>query len=214
MKSIDIHKYNTWIFDCDGVILDSNRIKTDAFRHIASEFGSDITDRFILYHKDHGGISRYEKISFLQKLVKDKIINVSKLTLDYGDYCRREITKCDEVTGFSDFITLVSGKKTFVVSGGDERELREVFKGRGIDKYFNAIYGSPMTKGSILHSMDVNKDIDYPAVYIGDSKYDHDCVSNFDIDFIFMSEFSDFSGWEDYCKEKSIVAVSNYLDLL
>ena len=58
---IDIDDYDVFIFDCDGVILDSNILKSEAFEHaLTLEDKSDV-ERLIQYHKDNGGISRYEK---------------------------------------------------------------------------------------------------------------------------------------------------------
>ena len=44
-------KYNTIVFDCDGVILNSNAIKTEAFRNILSNYDLKAVDEFIDYHK-------------------------------------------------------------------------------------------------------------------------------------------------------------------
>ena len=46
-----LSKYKSIIFDCDGVILNSNSVKTQAFYLIAKSFGDEIADSFIEYHK-------------------------------------------------------------------------------------------------------------------------------------------------------------------
>ena len=59
-----VHKYNTFIFDNDGVILDSNQAKTKAFaKSVESYNGNKIKD-FINYHVKNGGVSRFEKIDY------------------------------------------------------------------------------------------------------------------------------------------------------
>ena len=35
---IDIDDYDVFIFDCDGVILDSNKLKSEAFEHAFAEY--------------------------------------------------------------------------------------------------------------------------------------------------------------------------------
>jgi len=45
-----INKYKTLVFDCDGVILDSNRVKTDAFHKAALFYGGEVADIFVQYH--------------------------------------------------------------------------------------------------------------------------------------------------------------------
>ena len=60
---IDINKYDCFIFDCDGVILDSNKIKTEAFFSLALPYGKGIAKLLVDYHTQNGGISRYLKIN-------------------------------------------------------------------------------------------------------------------------------------------------------
>ena len=55
-----ISEYNSLIFDCDGVILNSNEIKTSCFRKILKRYNQDAVEDFIDYHKKNGGISRYK----------------------------------------------------------------------------------------------------------------------------------------------------------
>ena len=37
---MDLTKYNTIIFDCDGVLLNSNFKKSEAYRYAAVDFGA------------------------------------------------------------------------------------------------------------------------------------------------------------------------------
>ena len=48
---MDISQYATLIFDCDGVILDSNKIKTTAFYNTALPYGEDAAEALVNYHK-------------------------------------------------------------------------------------------------------------------------------------------------------------------
>ena len=55
----------------------------------------------------------------------------------------------------------------FIVLGGDQNELREVFKFKNLEKYFNGgIYGSPMKKVDILKSKIEKKSIKFPALFL------------------------------------------------
>ena len=56
-----MNKYKSIIFDCDGVILNSNKIKTESFRKIMIQFDQSAVKEFINYHKNNGGLSRYRK---------------------------------------------------------------------------------------------------------------------------------------------------------
>ena len=66
-------RYKSLIFDCDGVILNSNKIKTEAFRKILKKYNQNAVYEFINYHKNNGGISRYIKIKEFLKKYTSKI---------------------------------------------------------------------------------------------------------------------------------------------
>ena len=67
-----MNQYKTFIFDCDGVILNSNDIKTKSFKNTLGEFNKFAVEEFISYHKNNGGISRYEKIKYFLKEIIPK----------------------------------------------------------------------------------------------------------------------------------------------
>lgn len=60
-----IDDYEAWIFDGDGVLLDLNREKTEAFRVLGNDYGPRIGDVFVAYHVEHGGVSRFVKVNYL-----------------------------------------------------------------------------------------------------------------------------------------------------
>ena len=62
--------YGTFVFDCDGVLLDSNRIKTEAFYEAALSYGEDAACELVRHHREHGGVSRQLKFAyFLERIV-------------------------------------------------------------------------------------------------------------------------------------------------
>ena len=62
-----LDNYKTIIFDCDGVVLNSNAIKTNAFYKLSKPFGDASAKTFIDFHKNNGGISRYKKFDYFVK---------------------------------------------------------------------------------------------------------------------------------------------------
>ena len=63
------------IFDFDGVILDSHRIKTKTFYNLFSEYGFNIAKQVKLYHLQNSGISRKIKFKYIFKNILKKKIN-------------------------------------------------------------------------------------------------------------------------------------------
>ena len=80
MITVDPRRYSTLLFDCDGVILDSNRLKTSAFFTAALPYGMRAAEALVEYHRENGGISRYRKFTyFLQEIVKTPVEQASEL---------------------------------------------------------------------------------------------------------------------------------------
>ena len=79
MFKIDLTQYQTLVFDCDGVILNSNRIKTQAFYDVAKVYGHDPAQTLKDYHILNGGISRYEKFEYLFTNILQKPIEAQEL---------------------------------------------------------------------------------------------------------------------------------------
>ena len=63
---IELEKYETIIFDCDGVILNSNFQKIEAYRNAAIEFGASEQQAQALvdHHVELTGISRHIKFKY------------------------------------------------------------------------------------------------------------------------------------------------------
>lgn len=215
---MNLSRIRTWIFDCDGVILDSNSVKTDAFYAVALPFGEQPARQFVEYHQAHGGISRYEKFQyfFSRILKKEDFAEDLTASLDqYGRIVQEKLLSAAETKGFREFLrSLPDTSKKFVVSGGNEGEIRDVFHRRGLDRCFDGIYGSPRDKKEIVSSLIRSRNIDEPAVFIGDSRFDYEVAREFGFDFIFISRYSEFSQWDSYFADKKDVIIADTLESL
>ena len=214
MLTVEIPHYKTWIFDCDGVILDSNGIKSEVFYEVALPFGKDKAEALVAYHKRHGGVSRYKKFEhFFSNILgmKNAESALKEATNRYGEIVRHRLLHCPETDGLRPFLEGIPREiMKIVVSGGMQRELQEVFRQRNLHHYFNAIYGSPESKEAILRRT-LNKGLlAPPAVFIGDSLYDYECAKMFHVDFIFMSQYTEFEEWRDFFQDKEIIVIQNF----
>ena len=70
-------KYKSLIFDCDGVILNSNKIKTESFRKILKNFDTCAIQEFIDYHENNGGLSRYIKLDYFLSNILPKYSEIA-----------------------------------------------------------------------------------------------------------------------------------------
>ena len=203
----------TWLFDCDGVLLDSNSIKVDAFRRVALRFGADVADQLVAYHREHGGVSRYAKFAYLLEHLLHRPAGrdeIAALARDYGESMRDELLRCPEAPGLREFLARrPPGTRWYVVSGADELELREIFDARGLTRFFDGVYGSPRTKLDIFRALEVGGE----AVMFGDSRYDHEASHACGIPFVFVSGFTEFTGWQAYCATNRIAHVTHLSDV-
>ena len=201
-------KYSTIVFDCDGVILNSNKIKTDAFFNVTIKYGQEKANEFVNYHIENGGISRYKKFEFfITKILKkdfDKIL-YSELLENFSKYILKKLMSCEVVEGLDELKDFFCNSNWLIVSGGNQTELRSTFKNRSLDTYFaNGIYGSPDSKEEILTREIKNQNIIFPALYLGDSKYDYEISSKHGLDFIFISQWTEVKNFKKWCVSENI----------
>lgn len=211
-----INYYKTWVFDCDGVILNSNFIKTEAFYEVVLPYGKQAALDFIDYHTKNGGMSRFEKFKFLFENILNKKnfeTEYKEVLLNFSLLIKEKLINCEETKGLRDIVkSIPSDARKIVVSGGMEEELKEVLEKRGIAEYFNGIYGSPEKKADILCKEREHGYLVYPAVFIGDSKLDYLCARHMDLDFVFLTQYTDMPNWCEYFEDKKEVMITNNLE--
>lgn len=214
---MNLSAYQSIVFDCDGVILDSNRVKTDAFYNATLSYGEKAAAAMVDYHVRHGGISRYRKFAyFLEQLAPAGMPgpDLQALLAAYATEVKTGLLACEVAEGLEAFREQTSGTRWMVASGGDQAELRELFEARGLLDWFDGgIFGSPDTKEEIVKRELENGNIRMPALFIGDSRYDHQVAHENGLDFVFLSRWSEFERWEEYFAAHDITIKSMMKDL-
>jgi phosphoglycolate phosphatase-like HAD superfamily hydrolase len=102
----------------------------------------------------------------------------------------------------------------YVISGGNQDEVRDVFRVKGLERYFTGIFGSPEDKITIIHDKLKSKDIQLPAIFIGDSRYDYEVAVENNFAFVFMSQYSEFKEWKKFFSDKKDVMIIKNLSSL
>lgn len=215
--SKDVSSYQTVVFDCDGVVLNSNKIKTQAFYEATKHFGHEYAKALVDYHVTNGGVSRYAKAKYfittiLQKPFDEKvyqdILNRFALAVKEG------LLKCDIAEGLAELKQITGSANWLIVSGGDQAELREIFALRDLAQYFEGgIFGSPDNKDIILSREIENGNVSSKALFIGDSKYDFVAAKNAALDFVFMTEWTEVKEYKQWCENNEIHSLSNLKSL-
>lgn len=209
--------YVTLVFDCDGVVLNSNKVKTEAFYQAALPYGDAAAQAIVGHHIAHGGVSRYKKFAhFLESIVPIQDgPDLESLLASYAGHVRAGLLHCDVAHGLQALRDATPRARWLIVSGGDQAELRDIFARRDVAPLFDGgIYGSPDTKDEILARELGNGNIHQPALFLGDSKYDHQAAIAAGLDFVFLSGWSEVEGWKKWVAAEDIAHCCKLSELL
>ena len=216
---IDLKKYNTIIFDCDGVILNSNFQKIEAYRNTAITYGASKiqAEELVSYHVSLTGISRNVKFKyFLKEIMGEDVTDSSmkKLVDNLNVEVINLLKDCEVASGIEKLKSKTKESIWMVASGGDQEELRFLFKEKNIASFFEGgIYGSPSSKYQIVEEKLKDK-IFLPTLFLGDSLYDIQTAQKYNLDFIFVYGWTDLKDWKKICNENSLIYIEKIQDLL
>lgn len=194
-----IANYDVYIFDCDGVILDSNKLKIDAMQNALASIinDSEKVNACVNYFRNNFGRSRFHHVDvFVEQFlllddtsknkVKDDILHA------YSSQCKSLYLKAKLTPGFIEFISHLNGKK-YIASGSEQQELREVFKARNLNNYFDGIYGSPTKKSDLVANI-LQLTASDNAIMFGDAISDLEAAQANSINFIAYLPYSNVKG--------------------
>ena len=145
----------TILWDFDGVILDSMKIKGDGFIELFKEYDKSYLLELKKYHFNNGGVSRFEKIKYFYNEILKKTINkkkISQLADKFGDIIEIKLSdKNNLIIETIDFIKVNYKKYNFhIVSGSEHNELNKLCDTFELTQYFKSIDGSPIKKDILV----------------------------------------------------------------
>lgn len=202
--------YKTMVFDCDGVILNSNQTKIQAYFDTALNYGATEAQAQALvdYHIRLGGISRFVKFDYFLKQILHKPADPAEIQWlldEFGRILAHELLQCEVAPGLPALKQATAHAPWMLISGGDQNELKDILGKRGLAGLFDAgIFGSPDNKDQILKREIETGNLQLPALFLGDSRYDHQASTNAGLDFVFLSDWTDVPDWQAYCAEHNI----------
>lgn len=217
---IDLKKYKTVVFDCDGVILNSNIVKTEAYFRAAKTLGAtDLQAQALVdYHVRLGGISRYHKFDYYLREILHKpatAVAVQELLDEFSRELEVGLMACEIAEGLQELRAATVAANWMILSGGDQQEIRELFEKRKLKQYFDGgLFGSPDNKDEVLAREAAAKHLNFPGLFIGDSKYDFEAATRAKMDFIFVTDWTEVADWEEFCKLNNIIHTSKIADLV
>ncbi|PPC87260.1 MAG: HAD family hydrolase [Methylotenera sp.] len=219
-SKVDLQKYKSIVFDCDGVILDSNVVKTEAYFRTAKNLGAtdEQAQALVDYHVKLGGISRYHKFDWYLREVLTQAATEKAIQIFLDEFSREledGLMHCTIAENLQELRDATKNANWMILSGGDQQEIRDLFAKRDLAKHFDGgLFGSPDNKDTVLAREKANGNIQLPALFIGDSKYDHEASTNAGLDFIFVSDWTEVADWKKFCENNDIKVLSNISSLM
>jgi len=201
---------NVLIFDMDGVLIDSNRMRDDAFVHIFEAIRCEERDEILSIHRNNRGLYRKDKISliyehFFGSPPSPDLLN--RLTESFSQYVREHISSCPLTPGVIEFLEAYCEGDLFVVSAADEKEVLWVTKSLGIARFFKGIYGGPTRKSEwfrrIIASYSHNP---LKVTFVGDQISDFKAAKEVGLNFIAF-------GKGDYSFPSTVLYFEKFHDL-
>lgn len=143
------------IFDFDGVVVESGKIKTQAFAELYRPYGEDIVAAVVQFHTQNGGMSRYRKFRHFQEhfLLKPPLTEAEEKQLDirFSELVVEAVIAAEAVPGAVELLRQQAGRiPLFVASGTPETELKVIVERRGLTPYFTEVRGAPALKKTII----------------------------------------------------------------
>lgn len=171
-----------FIFDFDGVILDSLDCKTEAFYQMYLPYGEGIAEKVKHYHILNGGVSRFEKFKIWHKehfgvdlLEKD----IQELADRFSELVFEKVVNSNPIPGAIEFIKRHSRDfNFFIISGTPDSEIKKICDSIGISSCFKEILGSPKNKKEWCSYLKTKYDdiMSSNTIFLGDALSDFEAA--------------------------------------
>ena len=190
MNSSLLSNYSVILWDFDGVIIDSDKIRIFGFREVLKEYPQNAVDKLIDYHLKNGGLSRYVKFRYFYEEVLGQYISDQRIKILANSFSQIMVKHLKDpqlvIKEALDCIQFLhsAGKTMHIVSGSDEIELLDLTHFLGLKRYFESINGSPTPKVDLVKSI-IDNSIEERVSFclIGDSINDYQAASSNGIKF-------------------------------
>ena len=164
------------ILDFDGVIVESNDVKTEAFRELFSRFPGH-AEPMMAYHHEHVSVTRFAKFDYLlRRLGKEDDARLrADLAEKFSRLVRERMLEVPLVPGAETFLQRMSAElPVYLASVTPAEELGEILRHRNLLHWFRGVYGCPpWTKPeAILDVLDREQVEPDEALLVGDSAGD------------------------------------------
>jgi phosphoglycolate phosphatase-like HAD superfamily hydrolase len=206
-------------FDCDGVIFDSNGFKIEAMRRTLAGHARPEVAQMEAFWRANGGASRFVKFEHFYTRIAprpDVTSEVNAAAERFGRLARQAYEGVKPIPAALDLARATGAERCHVVSGATQVELESVFASNGITSLFASIQGAPRPKQELVeHVLATARCPAEECLLIGDGAMDFRVCQALGIHFVYLSEFSEWTGAMAALSEAPAVSVAeSWADLL
>jgi len=182
------HQIELLILDFDGVIIESNDLKTQAFEKVFSQY-PHYKDAMMQFHYENVSVSRIEKFDYLAAIMgrgADLKLK-AEMADNFSQYVLEGLSTVTLVKGAERFLRMVKGQlPLYLASVTPANELNHILEKRGLLHCFDGVYGCPpWTKANAIRDiLSQNSVLPKNSLLIGDSAGDQHAALETGVQFI------------------------------
>lgn len=164
------------ILDFDGVVIESNAVKTQAFEKTFARFPEHV-EAMMAFHHAHVSVSRFAKFDHLAALMgrADDAALKADIAADFSRRVLEGMMEVPLVPGAETFLQMAKDRfPVYLASVTPEPELKLILAKRGLAHWFHDVYGCPpWTKPDAIRDVLLRENVKPGnALLIGDSAGD------------------------------------------
>jgi phosphoglycolate phosphatase-like HAD superfamily hydrolase len=190
--------YPQVFFDFDGVIVDTNPIKTQNISKATFSVIKDVeaVSCFVEFFQSQSGLPREQKV---EKFFPQQAAEILAL---YAALNYQSFSEIGLLPGVRKTLEAFRSLRTscYVLSGGDKNEIHSILRNNNALHYFKGILAAPKTKREHLGEIALSS----KALFFGDAHYDYQVALEFEVDFVFIFGHTCWPQWEAFFKTNVI----------
>lgn len=170
------------VFDFDGVILDSEGMKHDAFVSLFHAY-PDAVNHIRQYNAEQRGVPRATKLRYICEQflrLDDCHTAVERFLQEYAQVLAKQLEHAPLIPSVAHFLG-ASPHPKFVSSSAPQAEVEHLITTHNIAHHFARIYGYPSTKEAVLN---VLKQEYRTVIFFGDAIADYEAAQGAGVHFV------------------------------
>ena len=182
------------VFDFDGVIANTNHVKTNAFKEVLNHFSLPHSEKLMKYNKGNGGITALKKFEYYCKYIYESCPQTPEnLEKEFRNIVKNSLLDQEYDPYINALAEMKERYTCHIISGGNQSEIINYLQRHGIYSVFDGyILGNPISKDENYQFYCENIDPDQ-SIYFGDSLLDGKLSYKYRVPFVFISHWSDVS---------------------